>query len=200
VIPADVDIEFRFRRYPSVHVYLHYELGAGRTVPVPAMQDLGLRFDSFFGEIEQIVAGLSTNRTRVEVKLWDLLWELADRYAARALGGGGEGGRHPAVARVLSTIELHLGADLRVEDLAAQADISHNHLTRLFRQEMGTTVVGYIRQRRMERARHLLEHSTRPIKSIAAEVGIPDLQHFNKLVRRELGRSPRGCRGQAPPS
>ena len=47
----------------------------------------------------------------------------------------------------------------------------------------------------MARAQHLLSQSTLPIKAIAEEVGIPDLQHFNKVVRRKLGGAPRRLRG-----
>jgi transcriptional regulator GlxA family with amidase domain len=64
----------------------------------------------------------------------------------------------------------------------------------LFRAETGYTVVGYIRRRRMERARHLLRESTLSIPAIAASVGVADLQAFNKACRRELGDSPRAVR------
>lgn len=44
---------------------------------------------------------------------------------------------------------------------------------------------------------YLLRESTLPIATIAtiaALVGIPDLQAFNKACRRELGASPRAIR------
>jgi transcriptional regulator GlxA family with amidase domain len=75
--------------------------------------------------------------------------------------------------------------------------VSHTHLTRLFRQDTGHTVVGYVRRRRMERARHLLIASTLAIPAVAATVGIPDLQAFNKTCRKELGASPRAVRQAA---
>ena len=46
----------------------------------------------------------------------------------------------------------------------------------------------------MKRAHHLLTASTLPIASIAATVGIPDLQAFNKACRRTLGAPPRAVR------
>ena len=64
----------------------------------------------------------------------------------------------------------------------------------LFHAETGLTVIAYIRQRRMARARHLLVSSTLSIPAVAASVGISDLQAFNKACRRELGGSPRTVR------
>jgi hypothetical protein len=68
-----------------------------------------------------------------------------------------------------------------------------------FRAETGVPVVGYIRQRRMARARHLLIATTMSIPAIAASIGITDLQAFNKACRRELGASPRAIRAGACP-
>ena len=94
-------------------------------------------------------------------------------------------------------IERRLGDSLNVADLAEELGISHNHLTRLFRSKYGMTIAGYIRKRRVERARHLLAFSTIPVKSVAVEVGIPDLHLFNKTIRAVLGRSPRAVRERA---
>lgn len=58
------------------------------------------------------------------------------------------------------------------------------------------TVIGYIRARRMAQARHLLRASTLSLPAVAATVGIPDLQAFNKACRRELGASPRAIRAR----
>ena len=78
-------------------------------------------------------------------------------------------------------IELRLAETLSVKALADEVGISHNHLTRLFRAAVGDTVIGYIRQRRVQRARHLLEHTTLPIKTVAAQVGIEDPRHSINL-------------------
>jgi transcriptional regulator GlxA family with amidase domain len=59
---------------------------------------------------------------------------------------------------------------------------------------MGKTAIGYIQERRMQMAQYLLKHSTLPIKSIAAEVGMPDLHQFNKTFRRILKEAPTGMR------
>lgn len=59
----------------------------------------------------------------------------------------------------------------------------------------GVTVVGYVRQRRVAQAMHLLKTSDLTIPDIARQVGAHDLQAFNKLLRRESGMSPRGVRG-----
>jgi transcriptional regulator GlxA family with amidase domain len=107
---------------------------------------------------------------------------------------GGTTGPHPALALAVAHIESHLTAPLTVPEVAHAAGVSHNHLIRLFRSETGTTVVAYIRHRRMERARHLLRESTLSIPAVAAAVGIGDLQAFNKTCRRELGASPRAVR------
>ena len=58
------------------------------------------------------------------------------------------------------------------------------------------TVEGYIRQRRVERALHLLAHTTLTVKTIAGEVGLPDLHFFNKTIRAAAGLSPREYREQ----
>ncbi|MFD0327493.1 helix-turn-helix domain-containing protein [Streptacidiphilus monticola] len=84
-------------------------------------------------------------------------------------------------------IEERLAGPLSVPQVARAVGVSHNHLTRLFRESTGQSVVGWIRARRMARARHFLQATTLSIPAVAASVGIPDLQAFNKACRRELG-------------
>ncbi|RYG17051.1 AraC family transcriptional regulator [bacterium] len=99
-----------------------------------------------------------------------------------------------AVAAALGFIEAHLAEEISASDVARAACVSHNHLCRLFHQHVHETPMEAIRRRRVERARHLLIHTTLPIKEIAVQVGIDDLQKFNKTVRLETGRSPRELR------
>jgi AraC family transcriptional regulator len=116
-----------------------------------------------------------------------VLWRVAQLSAPASR-------THPAVAAAMAYVESHLAGPLTVPRIAAAAGVSHNHLTRLFRDHADTTVVAYIRGRRLARAHHLLRESTLPIAAVAAAVGIGDLQAFNKACRHGLGASPRAIR------
>ena len=133
-----------------------------------------------------------TQPLRAEVRLWDLLWRAAEGRESKRTKPA-----HPAVTETIRQIELRLHEPLRVDELARDAGLSHNHLTRLFHAEMGQTVKGYLLDRRMAKARHLLRKSSVPIKAIAFETGYGDLHAFNKAVRRHCGNSPRGLRQKA---
>jgi transcriptional regulator GlxA family with amidase domain len=101
---------------------------------------------------------------------------------------------HPAVHGAVQLIETRLSSTLVVRWVADQVGVSPNHLTVLFRRQMDCTVLQYIRQRRADQARHFLIHTDKPVKEIAVEVGIPDLQHFNKSIREAYNMSPRALR------
>lgn len=192
VIAPGTTMEYRYRG-KSVHVYAHFALpdSATETVPVAAVQDLGSDFAELNRAMEQAVEFFPRQRLRAEVRIWDILWRLAARSFPQSPPPAQ---LHPAVQQAIQLIELNLHEPIYVTDLARKVGLSQNHLIRLFRAVLGTTVVGYIRDRRLQRASHLLKNSTLPIKTIAHEVGIPDLHLFNKMVRGRFGSAPRNFR------
>ena len=134
-----------------------------------------------------------TQPLRAEVRMWDLLWTAVGEPTSST-----QRQVHPAVTEIIRQIELRLHEPLLVESLAREVGVSHNHLTRLFRATMGQTVKGYMLERRMAKARHLLQKTSTPIKSIAYDVGFEDLHAFNKAVRHHMGKSPRALRTKRP--
>lgn len=98
------------------------------------------------------------------------------------------------VDRVIGHIHSHLDQSLPVPHLAQIAGLSQNYLARLFRKRTGSTMPGYLLQARIDRARLLLTTTDLPVKNIAASVGLPDAQYFNKQFRRITGRSPTAMR------
>ncbi|MCW8131367.1 MAG: helix-turn-helix transcriptional regulator [Planctomycetota bacterium] len=197
LIPPLLEMEYHFKTgEPQVHAHHIYPDANARTplTPLPVVIDLGQDFERTYQGVEAIVGTFGVHRLRAEVRLWELLWEIAER--AGPVEPGGER-MHSALQRAVMLIEQRLAEPLRVEAIAEAAGISQNHLARLFQARFGTSVVGYLRRQRTERARYLLTASTQPIKAIAQQVGIPDLHLFNKVIRRELGRSPRQVRSRA---
>jgi AraC family transcriptional regulator len=185
LVPPATRVEFRCRGR-SEHLYAHFATPrGGERRSVPVMQDAGPHARVLSALLRQAI-GAGPGAT---ARVWSVLWQVAQ------LDPPGEHRRvHAVVEAAVAHIESHLASPLTVPDIARAVGISHNHLTRLFRAEVGHTVVGYVRLRRMERARHLLLESTLSIAAIAASVGIGDLQAFNKACRRELGAPPRAVR------
>jgi AraC-like DNA-binding protein len=185
LIPPGTEVRYRYRGR-SEHLYAHLRLdGTAERRAAPLMQDAGPNRTL----LSRLMRGaLAAPPDRAAAHLWTVLWQLTDADPA-----GREVAADP-VAVAAAHIEAHLATSLSVAGVAKVAGVSHNHLTRLFRARTGTTVVAYLRRRRMERARHLLTASTLSITAVAAAVGIPDLQAFNKVCRRELGESPREVR------
>lgn len=191
LVPPGALVQYRYRGR-SEHLYAHLELPAeGEELSVPVLQDAGVATPRLTDLFQKAVAVAPRSPARAGAEMWAVLWRVTELAAPAAHGTERS---HNAVAAAVAYIESRLAVPLSVPEVAAAAGVSHNHLIRLFRSETGGTVVGYIRRRRMERARHLLRESTLSIPAIAAAVGIGDLQAFNKVCRRELGASPRAVR------
>lgn len=188
LIPAGATSQYIYQG-PSQHLYVHFRPSeSGVPQEIPVIQDAGAEVPVLTALLSSAIAVWPTSPARATAEVWAALHRIA------ALSESG-GDTHPAVAAAMAHIESHLAGTLEVPRIAAAVGVSHNHLTRLFRATTGDTVVAYIRRRRMHRARHLLRESTLPIPTVAAAVGIPDLQAFNKVCRRELGAAPRALRG-----
>ncbi len=185
--------------FPSLsrHLFAHFLLPevTKAQVMVRTIQDLGDKFAVIHDAFEEMVGYATAYPLRAEIRLWDILWRLAEMNADLE---NRTPPVHPAVQHVKQMVELRLAYRLRVTDLAREIGISQNHLNRLFRMATGTSISLYIQSRRMQRAHYLLTHSSLSIKAIAEEIGFTDLHFFNKTVRRNLGEAPRRVRARRP--
>ncbi|NGO41576.1 AraC family transcriptional regulator [Streptomyces ureilyticus] len=192
LVPPGATVRYRYQGR-SEHLYAHLRIApAGPPRTVPVMQDAGPELPTLTSLLLQAIASVPGAPERTRAEIWTALWRIAHLTP----DAPGQPGPHPAVTAAIAYIEANLAAPLTVPAVARAAGVSHNHLTRLFRTATGGTVVAYVRRRRLDRAHHLLRASTLSIPAVAASVGIPDLQAFNKACRRELGASPRALRGE----
>lgn len=192
LVPPGVQVRFDYRGR-SEHLFAHFRTApVGEPLVVPVVQEAGAAAPLLHDMLRHAVESFPAASQRVVAEVWAALWRVAQLAESPTASGH----RHEAVAAAAAHIEANLAQPIAVPELARVAGVSHNHLTRLFRAELATTVVAYVRQRRMARARHLLTSSTLSIPAIAASVGFVDLQAFNKACHRELGGSPRAVRSR----
>lgn len=191
--PPDTVARYRCRATVR-HLCAHFQLPMVRDQPshtLPCYLEPRQVRAAYRQLLERAVREWTTRPARSVAALWELLWLLTEDFGEPAESGPAD---HPAVIKASQYIERRLAQPLTPRDIAARSGISHNHLIRLFHAAFGQTVTAYVRQRRVDKARHLLVASTQPIKVVAAECGVPDLQAFNKLIRRTLGVSPSSLR------
>ncbi|TWD75254.1 AraC family transcriptional regulator of arabinose operon [Kribbella amoyensis] len=98
--------------------------------------------------------------------------------------------------RAIELIDHDLKATLDVPRLARAVNLSASRFAHLFREQLGVTPQRFVERRRLDAACRLLELTTRPIASVAAEVGYPDPLYFSTRFRRQTGTSPTGYRNR----
>jgi len=78
----------------------------------------------------------------------------------------------------------------RLFDLARAVGTTHTQLNRGFRSVFGTSVFGYLRQLRLEKARHFLEQGSMNVTEAAVAVGYNSLSSFSRAFSSHFGFKP----------
>lgn len=92
--------------------------------------------------------------------------------------------------RVLDHVESRLDGALSAESMARSVGLSASHFTRAFRATFGATPYAYVLQKRMERAKRLLNQGVDGFSQVALACGFSDQAHFCKLFKRMNGLTP----------
>ncbi|MFC5451310.1 response regulator transcription factor [Paenibacillus aestuarii] len=87
-------------------------------------------------------------------------------------------------------IERTYAEPITLESVAGQFFVSKEHLSRTFKQEVGSTVMDYIITMRVEKAKQLLQNPATSIKSAAEAVGYADLTYFHRIFKKVTGLTP----------
>jgi transcriptional regulator GlxA family with amidase domain len=100
---------------------------------------------------------------------------------------------HPAVHRAQDAIAEDPVRTWSVAALAERAHVSPRHLTRLFAEHAGISVIGYQQRLRIARARELLADRQLSVERVADLAGFASARDFRRVWRRYETGTPRGC-------
>ncbi|WP_249776969.1 GlxA family transcriptional regulator [Herbaspirillum sp. C9C3] len=109
--------------------------------------------------------------------------QFSTSLASQAAGAG-------RFAELHAWIAGNLEGDLRVENLARQANMSPRTFARLYVAETGRTPARTVELMRLEAARRALEETRLPLKRIASQSGYGEEQNLRRVFLRQLGVSP----------
>jgi AraC-like DNA-binding protein len=94
------------------------------------------------------------------------------------------------ILTVQGWIDRHFADDFGVDGLAEMAHLAPTYFAARFRDVVGVPPMTYVRDRRLEQARLLLERTSHPVKVVAWSVGYSDVSHFNRAFKRAAGMTP----------
>ena len=92
--------------------------------------------------------------------------------------------------RLAEFIEANMASDLSLPSLAAIVGYGLSRFKTLFNNSFGCTPHSYVMQRRIERAKALIEAGILPLSEIALETGFSHQSHMATTFRQSLGISP----------
>jgi len=186
-------------------------MGVSRPIEDYEIDDPGSRRLSSLHERSPVA--MATRFLDAALRVWDEDLALAKsqiKVAADMLRGDAEDPpmrakpTGPAVAgllpwqtrKVREFIDASLDSKIQLQDCAGKARLSTNHFSRAFKATFGTTLLDYIRRRRVERAQHMMLTSQQPLSQIALLCGFADQAHYSRVFRAVVGLSPNAWRRQ----
>ena len=95
------------------------------------------------------------------------------------------------ISMLLRYIEEHISEELSIDVLAEQAFLSKYHLMRLFREETGTTIHGYILDRRLLLAKTLIASGSNATNA-CFQAGFKSYSSFTRAYAKRFGTTPTG--------
>ncbi|MDD6221346.1 MAG: AraC family transcriptional regulator [Lachnospiraceae bacterium] len=97
----------------------------------------------------------------------------------------------PTIRKAVRYIDVHYAdPDLSLQSLASALNLNKCYLASAFRKETGSTVTAYINEARIRRACLRLNTSALTIGEIAAAVGIPNVNYFTRLFKKQKNVTP----------
>lgn len=102
-----------------------------------------------------------------------------------------------ALRIAIAAIEEDLDGDLSLAAIARILDMGTTRLSDGFRAATGRSLHRYVIERRVDRARELIEHSTMTLADIAFAVGFSSQSHLTSTFRTHLGVTPGRYRKQS---
>ena len=101
---------------------------------------------------------------------------------------------HEYTRILLSIIATSYSEHISVQELARRLNLNRTYMSKLFKQDTGSSIRDYLADYRMGRAELMLLESHHTIGNIALSCGYEDALYFSRAFRKKHGVSPREWR------
>lgn len=118
------------------------------------------------------------------------LYEQAFREFTCAVAEKGNRHYRAQIDEAIHYIEIHLHEKITLEKVAEAVRMSPGHLSRVFRQETGVSLVDYVQQERISAAKHMLIYSDATLSAISQYLAFSTQSYFVRIFKKHMGMTP----------
>ncbi len=139
---------------------------------------------------------MKTDKCRTENEVRAVHVEMIEGYTGKMRRIKIDGIYSKQIVRAIDYIISHIHSRIFLDDAAEYLKISPAYLSRLFKQETGTTFSEYVNKLKIEEASSLLlftEYSDLEISNI---LGFSSQSHFIKIFKKQIGITPKQYKKQ----
>lgn len=102
--------------------------------------------------------------------------------------------RKTLTQNIVDYLKENMDKQITLEDISGSFSYSLSSIKRIFKEETGSSIVSYLNQLRMQKAKELLRETDQSISQIAAALGFSNVYYFSVAFKKKWGISPSGFR------
>ncbi len=150
----------------------------------PIVFDSKIRNAKLFERAQQLSEKTIQIPAKYNALLYDFISDCGHEITGRKFTN------FPLIEKGVSFLNAHLEENISVEDVARMCNISPVYFRRMFKEVMGVSPAVYRIQKRVEKAKILLEYGEDSIEAIGQTLGYTDTSYFIKQFKAEVGLTP----------
>lgn len=170
--------------------YLHDIANMGRTIflpkePLKIVRDGQMDISPDSTELEQQFI-----KNSIELLIISLLSAEATEKKSRIFLYEHFSQRKTLTENIIEYLKENISQTINLEDISKQFSYSLSSIKRIFKEETGSSIIAYLNNLRMEKAKELLRDKRLSIGEIALKVGFANTYYFSNAFKKMWGVSP----------
>jgi AraC-like DNA-binding protein len=136
-------------------------------------------------------------KTHLQFENQGILLQLISRFMSSKSFKTNDSQSVPSkILDTMSYVQLHLGENLTVAQLAKRVNQNQDYFSRQFLIHTGQRPLNYIHEKKIERAQYLIATTNKTFLEITLDTGFSNLPHFSKIFKQIVSLTPGEYRHQ----
>ena len=104
--------------------------------------------------------------------------------------------RSTLASDIIAYLNENLAEPVRLEEISRQFSYSLSSIKRIFKAETGYSIIDYLNNMRIEKAKELLRTKNASVEEISSTLGYANIYYFSNVFKTKVGKSPTKYRAE----